>query len=149
MAKYRFQVLVGRHIEGLAYRDQETEGYRLATCEEADAYGKLRAGSASEAESVIAASIVPAVYYKGGPLGDVIETDRNLGRFNSVGSTKFKLLALGEELVPEINDGLEGLTVRELRAYAKENSIEFSGSPENMRKEDLLKEIRAALVGAH
>tara|TARA_R110000824_G_scaffold172434_1_gene350348 strand:+ start:60736 stop:61164 length:429 start_codon:yes stop_codon:yes gene_type:complete len=127
----RFQVLVGRHVHGYMRTDPDTGDITSVTAEE-------------KAENP--AGVKPAPYYKDGPLGDIVETDRNLLRFNKPGSTKFKLLALGESPVADVNDGLEEMTVPDLRSYAQDLELEL---PEDVkRKGDIIKEIRVAMARA-
>ena len=135
MAKYRFQVLRGRHIEGFATTDPVTGHIRRATQEEMN-------------DPDVAANLTPATYYRNGPLGDIVECDKNLLKFNSRGSTKFKLLAKDDDIVPDVDDGLEQMTVAQLKAYLKDNAIEVEGNPDNLRKSDLIKAAREALLYA-
>jgi len=127
----RFQVLIGRHRHGYMRTDPDTGEVFAVTAEDKEANP---------------AGVKPAAYYKDGPLGDIVKTDRNLLRFNKPGSTKFKLLALGESPVAEVNDGLEEMTVPDLRSYAQDLELEL---PEDVkRKGDIIKEIRAAMARA-
>ena len=127
----RFQVLRGRHVHGYVRVDPDTGEHTPVSKEEKEANP---------------AGVKPAAYYKGGPLGDIVETDRNLLRFNKPGSTKFKLLAPGESPVPTVNDGLEEMSVPDLRAYAEDLELELPSDVK--RKGDIIQEIRSAMARA-
>jgi len=127
----RFQVLVGRHVHGYVRIDPDTGDHTAVTKEEKEENP---------------AGVKPAAYYKDGPLGDIVETDRNLLRFNKPGSTKFKMLAPGESPVAEVDDGLEEMTVPDLREYAKD--LELLIPPDVTRKGDIIQEIRSAMARA-
>lgn len=127
----RFQVLRGRHVEGHCYQDPETGEQHLVSQEEYEKEPKR---------------YTPAQFYKGGPFGDIVETDKNLLRFNQPGSTKFKLLAPGERPEPEINDGLEEMTIQQLREYAEDLEIEIPQT--TTKKSDIVTIIRAEMQRA-
>lgn len=131
--KYRFQVLHGRHIEGHARVDPDTGKHTLVNKEEylADK-----------------ANCQQAIYYKDGPIGNIVETDKNLLKFNSVGSTKFKLISHDDEIVPEVNDGLEMMTAKQLLAYAEGEEIPLPPNADVLKKHELLKHLRKFLVSA-
>jgi hypothetical protein len=135
MAKYRFQILRGRHVGGKAITDSETGKLRLATEDEINNHPDR-------------ANFRPAAFYKGSPFGDIVETDKNLLKFNSPGSVKFKMVAIDQDIVPDIDDGLETMTVAQLKKYCKENGIEIDGNPDNLRKVDYIKAAREALLYA-
>lgn len=72
--------------------------------------------------------------------GDVIETDKDLSKHNTPGSTKFAKL---DESAP--NDELDGMTVAQLNTFAEEETIDL---PPGLKKDQLIKAIRARLAYA-
>lgn len=94
-------------------------------------------------------------YYKGGPDGDVFESNKDILALNgSVPTKKFELVTstvqkvstkdteAGEtapQTVPD--DGLEHMTIEELRRHASAEGISLHGAT---KKEDILATIRAA-----
>ena len=123
--KMRYEVLVGRHIEGFVRVDPDTGDITVVSNEE---------------RKENPAGTKPAAYYKGGPLGNIVESSRNLLRFNHPGSIKFKVLGPEEQPTPDIDDGLEDMTIRDLRDYADSLSIEIPQT--TTKKSDIIVIIR-------
>lgn len=90
----------------------------------------------------------PARYYKGGPLGDVVETDKDLDKLNDPQDPKFQNLGNSyqpsiEPIAQSTDSVLDEMTKEELIEFAEAEEIEID---KRKGREGILEQINAALV---
>lgn len=93
---------------------------------------------------------VPKRYYKGGPHGEVIETDKDLEKLNDPRDPKFERLSdtyepsLEPEPIAQSTDSvLDEMSKEELIEFAEAEEIEID---KRKNKENILEQIKAAMV---
>ena len=79
--------------------------------------------------------------------GDIIETEADLSKHNNQAEKKFEKLEGYEPITPKAeNDGLEGMTVAELRGLAEREEIDLGDAI--TKKAEIIEAIRLQTSGA-